>query len=296
MHFTVLVVVPDKDQTVDAFGELTHTIEAMLAPYQENNMGDCPQEYLEFLGEDEETYREEYETKGCYDGKSHKEEFSSFEDFMENWHGLKKDEELGRYGYWDNPNAKWDWYTIGGRWTGVIPVKEESGFSGNPGLLTEPNTNDKRADAVRVKDLDFEAAEKEKLTSAKKFWEGWEQFVKTGKEPNDEDFYGIRYSAISMGLMDCKPYSDLKKEEKDRAYPCHNGMWDVYVNKDITWEEFYETYGEYFNPISMFALLTEDGWKDVDSVASKADFKKDFVKTIKNANENDWLVLVDCHI
>ena len=34
----------------------------------------------------------------------------------------KEGEDWGR---WTNPNSKWDWYTIGGRWTGFFKPKAE---------------------------------------------------------------------------------------------------------------------------------------------------------------------------
>ena len=54
MHFSVAVItegLPNPSQ-----------LEEMLAPFQENNMGTCPREYLEFFEEDIEQYREDYET------------------------------------------------------------------------------------------------------------------------------------------------------------------------------------------------------------------------------------------
>lgn len=33
------------------------------------------------------------------------------------------DEKQGDYGYWYNPNAKWDWWTVGGRWSGLLHLK-----------------------------------------------------------------------------------------------------------------------------------------------------------------------------
>ena len=80
MHFTVMVVGDD--------------IEQQLAPFQENNMGDCPEEYLEEVEYEGETYKE-------------------------------------------NPNAQWDWYLLGGRWTGLIQLKPEakSGKTGETPLI-----------------------------------------------------------------------------------------------------------------------------------------------------------------
>jgi hypothetical protein len=200
-HFTVLVI-GDK-------------VEEQLAPYQENNMGDCPGEYLEFNDITEEE-RNNYENKTtsefycssrsswglevseqvwellhnlyqfnggftvdlntfkdqgilpvtitvnkryrCYktgakeypekhiwievlqkmDSENKckikvinppkeiplKEEYKTFEEYMDDYCGREPNEE-GRYGYWENPNAKWDWWKVGGRWNGFFKLKKK---------------------------------------------------------------------------------------------------------------------------------------------------------------------------
>lgn len=50
-HYTVAVIVDKLDE---------NEIAKMLAPYQENNMGDCPREYLAFNSITEE-YKKTYE-------------------------------------------------------------------------------------------------------------------------------------------------------------------------------------------------------------------------------------------
>ena len=44
--------------------------------------------------------------------------YPTFDDYMRECEGYRdgKDPETNQYGYWENPNAKWDWYTVGGRW------------------------------------------------------------------------------------------------------------------------------------------------------------------------------------
>lgn len=64
-----------------------------------------------------------------------------FEYFIKEWAGYKKDPETGKYGYWENPNRKWDWYQLGGRWRGYFKLKtaisligdipNDLGFSGH---------------------------------------------------------------------------------------------------------------------------------------------------------------------
>ena len=145
-HFTVLVIGDDVD--------------AQLAPYQENNMGDCPLEYMEFVDEEDE-FLKEYENgsenmvnvNGKYlypqDKKftkkvkgelgvsvqeipaKYKQEvipfkqlYKTFEEFCAKHHYKEeRDEQENRYGFWTNPNSKWDWYAIGGRWKGMLRLK-----------------------------------------------------------------------------------------------------------------------------------------------------------------------------
>jgi hypothetical protein len=41
-------------------------------------------------------------------------------EFMRKYHGYYYSKEHDGYGYYHNPNAKWDWYSIGGRWSGYL--------------------------------------------------------------------------------------------------------------------------------------------------------------------------------
>lgn len=147
-------------------GVLTRTgseeeVERLLAPFQENNNGDCPDEYLAFNDTEDEN-RREYESGGTSyvvtaDGQRrlpwdeafrvpgpigighgthadppgssrlhipYRETFATFENYMADWCGQVRDRRMGKYGYWENPNAKWDWWSIGGRWTGYLTGHE----------------------------------------------------------------------------------------------------------------------------------------------------------------------------
>lgn len=134
-HFTVGVL-------VDKNGK---DLKELLAPYQENNMGDCPLEYLEFFECDEDCIKE-YE--------EHKDDYETLDEFMESYHGYEKNKETGTYGYWENPNAKWDWYVVGGRWSNSLTLRD--GSTCNNALL---------------KDIDWEKIQEKLRTNAEKFWD-----------------------------------------------------------------------------------------------------------------------------
>ena len=63
-HFTVAVFIDGKED----FEYLESRLGEMLAPYQENNMGNCPEEYLEFHSSYKE-HKEEYEHDGIQKSK-----------------------------------------------------------------------------------------------------------------------------------------------------------------------------------------------------------------------------------
>lgn len=145
-HFTVMV-----------FGK---NVEEQLAPYNEQTED---KQFLAFEDSEDE-YRQKYENEGVervvmpdgrlllkwddefkkpgaigFGSNTHevpegleirnvpfKETYSSFEEFVKDWCGQdERDPEKGRFGYWRNPNSKWDWYQMGGRWAGYFRLKEK---------------------------------------------------------------------------------------------------------------------------------------------------------------------------
>ena len=189
-HFTVLVIGDNPEE--------------QLAPFQENNMGDCPEEYLEFF-DDEEAYRNEYEhttmhavrspsgevmyryderfEKNTADGleivipPDHEilevpisELYKTFDDYMENYYGTCKDKETGKYGYWENPRAKWDWYSLGGRWNNFFILKPGArGNAGEVGLGSGPAIAG-HADQALKKDIDWKSMQQRSEIEAIKNW------------------------------------------------------------------------------------------------------------------------------
>lgn len=72
----------------------------------------------------------------------------TFAEFADSWCGAKEiPGKPGCYGRLTNANAKWDWWEVGGRWTGILKLKPgyTSGCkhigNGSPGLMTDANTD-----------------------------------------------------------------------------------------------------------------------------------------------------------
>ena len=163
MHFTVLVV-----------GEEP---ELQLEPFQENNMGDCPPEFLQFLSMEDEL-ADEYELNRMIespegDMKPIKELYPTFESFAEEYHGFDKDPRMRKYGYWENPNSRWDWYELGGRWTGAFKLKDGAeGVIGGPSVFRErAPVEEGFVDQARKGDIDWEGTMAHDRTLAEETWD-----------------------------------------------------------------------------------------------------------------------------
>jgi hypothetical protein len=69
-----------------------------------------------------------------------------------------------------NPLSKWDWYTLGGRWTGAFKLKPgRTGQVGRPGTMGEPGEAG-WVDAALKGDIDFDGMRNEALREAREKW------------------------------------------------------------------------------------------------------------------------------
>jgi hypothetical protein len=194
MHMTCLVV-----------GD----VDTQMAPYQENNMGDCPEEYLSISEEMTNTdAKKEFE-------KTPKHKGDTIEDYMDKQYGYVFDKENEWWGYLGNENAKWDWYEIGGRW------KNELLF-----------TDGTRGDGAEKSEVDFRGMKEDKLQEAEKIWN---EYMKESHKI--ERVVSDRELRDKLGISE----RETKKEflDRDTSFKCYSfldssGDW----HDDITQEQF----------------------------------------------------------
>lgn len=290
-HFAVAVI-----------GDGTKSVDELLAPYQENNMGDCPEEYLDFFDMEDE-YIVEYEhdsvnmakmpdgrllypwdeefrkegTLGCGSGTHEvpegipvvkvpfKEKYGTFEEFVADWHGMsERDPKTGRYGYYANADARYDWYQVGGRWHGMLRATQ--GALGDPAWgVKEPPAG--RYDAARIKDIDF-SPDQDAYDRAIAEWE-----------------HNVEGSGDDESLMWWEPASRVVERYGDKetfAKVESTVFWRAVVTPDGRWHEVGE--------MGWFGCSSEKGDEYVDWALH---FKERFIDPC----DPEWaLVVVDCHI
>jgi hypothetical protein len=191
--------------------------------------------------------------------------YKTFAEFCEKWHGSHADED-GNYGYWFNPDAKWDWYQIGGRWHGFFWQKRgaDSGEQGDKSWCNEMDKFDARqVDSILKKDVDLEAMRAEDVQQ----WTA--SYEKAQKEQNKK---------AMKWLYDIEPDETLEAllERKSKRHPCQSFA--------VLWK------GEWIEEGRM-------GWFGMVSGAKDAnDWTAQFNEIWKQIPEDTRVTIVDCHI
>jgi hypothetical protein len=168
-----------------------------------------------------------------------------------------------------NPNAKWDWYSIGGRWLGELILKKgKKGKIGEPGVFGNKPKAD--ADVARICDIDWKAmSKKSKSDKAAQ----WDDIINPCQETRD--WYKAEW-------LDLNKKQHLEMYGTKAEYLRRRGYWTAYA---------LVTEKEWIAPGDM-------GWFGMsdDTIQSREAFTKRFVDTLKAMPKDTKIHIVDCHI
>ena len=320
-HFTVLVI-----------GD---NIREQLAPFQENSMGDCPKKYLAFQ-DDETDMLEEYETgtsrrvvmpdgslRKPYDdifrksgefsigSGTHevpadleqrevpfKELYASFEDFACEYHGHdERDPEMGRYGHWSNPNSRWDWYLLGGRWTGMLKLKPGViGETGLPGLGADrPESG--RADSCRLQDIDIEGMRQEAEEAAGKRFDAFHAVLAGREVPSFQailEKHGDDHAAARQEYWSHPVMTDLSAADLS---------WGFEDKVGVSREEYLKHARD--GALATYAVLKDGVWYERGRMGwwgmaadeqDETEWVRRFAELLDSLPPETLVSVVDCHV
>lgn len=325
-HFSVLVVGPNIDLQLASFNEQPETGD----PYVKLQFVDTTDEYRQQYEEGSTTwvrcedgtlvlpwdkrFRDEKDAFARCEAPPElervevpfKERFATFEEYVKFWHGDEQPNEQGRYGYFNNPQAKWDWYQLGGRWSGMLILKKGStGELGSPGVLGGKHPND-GADRALKRDIDFDRMRNEAGQRASVLWDrvhaitGPLDDFATWERVCDELYPGDIEAARTY--YHAQPAREaIKAAAKDEQ------------NTDLVWielDEFIVSRAEFVeharrHAISTYAVLKDGqwyqrgdmGWFGMSSNEKpEDDWDKEFEALLNSLPDDTMLSIVDCHI
>lgn len=204
--------------------------------------------------------------------------------------------------FWDhtNPNARWDWYVVGGRWTGHFKLKEKAhGIVGRPGLMTDPAAPG-YADQAMKGDIDFEQMRNDAEVKARHLWKET-RLLTAGATWESWDDTLIRYPGnIETARTEywAQPAVELLKAADKPAYRFK-------IDDDLALDEAIYIERQRANACSLFAFVRDSKWTErgkmgwfasVSDDISQAQWTRMFNDMLDALPADTLLTVVDCHI
>ena len=312
-HFTVLVIGDDVEKQlqpyheyectgiedeyvidVDTTDEVKEYLERELFVGPRKDNGKIDDQYYEeqaneYLTEWKKITRLEYlQSKGLTP--------EEIEENIIDYHGFKKKEDGNWYRH-TNPNSQWDWWVIGGRWSGFFKLKPGgAGRAGSSGFFGTP-AEEGYVDVVKKKDIDFEGMLREAEDKAAKSYdvvwevikdtpvaESWAS-VRERFDNRDEarKFYHAQERVIAASEK-LSPWFELDDYQVDR---------DVYIQREKN--RTFSTYAIVKD--SKWYAKGKMGWWAISSdEVDQNEWNQKVMELIESVDDETLFTLVDCHI
>ena len=201
------------------------------------------------------------------------DKYPLYDDFLRDWHGI---EDLSKpQGYHFNPKAKWDWYQLGGRWSGFFKLKSQA-----KGVLGEQSwTNEADpikagyVDQAKKCDIDFDGMADEKFELLSETYDRFETEYKKGDMESGNGYFN--YGVENTGTRE-----NYIPETRAQFLERRGGVSTLAVLKDGEWYE-----------------KGEMGWFGCVSNEKAPDAWRNEFSTLLDSLPDDTLLSVyDCHI
>lgn len=251
--------------------------------------------------------------------------YDSIEEYAKDYHGyeIEVDDSGTRYGYYTNNRAKWDWYTVGGRWTGYFKLKDEvmekGDFDdiavGDPGLMTKPAERG-YADQCRKRDIDFDGMFNDQFNKSLEHYKHVEAAIKDVPEDQWLSWPKVREAVEDIDIAR-EYYGNSKFKKAIKAYEKEHE-----VDLDPFFADFYTTYlldkkgsmeyraREYAHKMAVSKLVPfsflKDGewiergdmgwWGIVSDEKDENEWINQFYEMFKALPDDTLITIVDCHI
>ena len=277
-HFITLVVGDNVDHQLEPYEETDHgpyaifkDTEADLRKSYENDSTNC---FVEPNGTVHQACSDEFRNPDAFACDRYlcpagwteqrvtvKQVYKTWESYLTDYCGEEPDEDTGKLGYWHNPNARWDWYAVGGRWSDRLMLKD--GTKANQARYGDIDWN-----AMVAKHAEFYAQPRVKIA------EELREIVSSNRVTNDDISGWISWNLVeeTHEFTDDKAmFVKTKAEEALRTFA---------VVKDGRWFER--------GKMGWFAAVHDE--KDPETWASVWD------SLVRNVSPDTLITIVDCHI
>ena len=264
----------DEDITVEAYERECYCLSARASQYRNQGLKD--------LGLDIDDLRESFEKIPALERPTWQEHVKSYVEAgekltaefegganpdCEECKGSGKDETTY------NPKSKWDWYQVGGRWTGFFKAKPNASFQvGDGPMFSQSNTAASgHADVIQLKNIDFKAMDEEAEALADKRWSEYTSDIDAEPDAKKHGEIGVKHFGV---------FGDPPRTFEE----CQASYARPYVARAILKD------GEWFEKgrMGMFGMSFDD--------KSDKDWFAEWDRILAETDPETWVTVVDCHI
>lgn len=205
----------------------------------------------------------------------------------------------GRYYKRTNPNARWDWWSRGGRYRGRLLTKNgATAYEGESGAFGNGPHREGGVDSCRIADLDLDSMAADAVEKAARHYD--------------------EIHAVIAGRH-LVTWDQMREKHPDNIGAARDEYWDQVVLKDLTkaGHHVFDGIDEMLIPrdtylekarrraLSSFAVVKGGKWYERGKMgwwACVADEKdhdrwdEEFAALIRDLPKETWITVVDCHI
>jgi hypothetical protein len=280
-HFTVLVIGNDVEKQLEKYDE------RILMP--EYKKGEVPQEEKDRVLD---YYQRNKNFVGTFD--------ECYAKYGEEWdaNSLKKDEN----GVWSeystyNPLSQWDWYIVGGRWSGFFKMKKGVKPNvGEPGVFNN-KVEAGHGDVAMKKDIDFEGMRNDAGIKGGEIYDTIIAII--GELPVDENWNSVRDRITE--IQEARNFYNTQP----RVVALREAGHHFVDSNDFACsrEEYVER--ARMNAISSYAVVKDGEWYQKGEMGwwgmssnemSHDEWNQKFNELIDSVPDDTLFTLVDCHI
>ena len=283
-HFVVLVATPDESQD--------SLIEA-LQPYHEFECTGTHDQYVQWVPAKEPVAK----LQADYEAVKDKYNYVSFREFLEKYHGYELkgivdgEVQIGRY---TNPDAKWDWWVVGGRWSGYL-----QGLNGEDldvGRKSEIDMMSRLNELREEYNKLYDIAEEGK---SQNLWKPYKELARIYTDDRDGREQAHEMYLKQTALQEFKEHM-IKTSGLDEVGLMFTDFDDFLLDR----EEYVEK--QAVGRITPFAFLDKEaGWNEkgrmgwfgaVADAKDASQWEKSFLTWWEQLPEDAFIWTVDCHI
>lgn len=206
-----------------------------------------------------------------------------------------------------NPDKKWDWWSIGGRWSGYLTPTEEASMrknsdplapeKGEAGLLGS-QSDAAGCDIIRKCDVDFESMRNRAGARAEK---SYRDVMAVVGDLSDYKTWDELYAIHGNETRELFHAQRAKNALNEAAKANHDLHWTNLDEYTCSEEEYVEKQRR--AATTVFAFLRDGEWAERGEMGwwacvsnEKSDWTKQFNDMLDNVPDDHWLTIIDCHI